>query len=79
MENEKDETQVDRARRRLLKLGIYLTPTLLSLTGFLHRGDAEAVPPPSPPVELRVELRVEVRVRVSPISPEVKFRPRRTE
>lgn len=30
-----------RARRRLLQLGVYLTPTLLSLTVFLGQGNGD--------------------------------------
>ena len=39
MKETNDEPR-DRARRRLIKLGIYLTPTIISMTTFLRRADA---------------------------------------
>ncbi len=39
----------DRARRRLIKLGIYLTPTIISMTTFLRRSDAKPGSPQAQP------------------------------
>lgn len=36
----KNDAPQDRARRRLIKLGIYLTPAVVSMTTFLRRADA---------------------------------------
>jgi len=50
-----EKISVDRARRRLLQLGVYLTPALLNLTAFLGSSFAQ---------ELRVTVGQEVAVAV---------------
>lgn len=39
-ETTRDNEPRDRARRRLIKLGIYLTPVVLSMTAFARKSDA---------------------------------------
>jgi len=46
-ETTRDNEPRDRARRRLIKLGIYLTPAVISMTAFLRKSDAR---PPVPQV-----------------------------
>lgn len=45
-----------RARRRLLKLGVYMAPTLLSLTALLGQSEAQ--------VKVKVKVKVKVSVPV---------------
>jgi hypothetical protein len=39
-ETTRDNEPRDRARRRLIKLGIYLAPAVISMTTFLRKSDA---------------------------------------
>jgi hypothetical protein len=66
------ETQ-ERVRRRLLKLGVYLTPAILNVTSFLTESDADSDRPRQRP-RVRVTARVRVRVRET-VKAEVAVRP----
>ena len=59
-----------RARRRLLKMGVYLTPSLLSLTTFLERSTADDDDDdndeerPRAKVTVRTQAQAQARARV---------------
>jgi len=67
----------ERARRRLLKLGIYLTPAILNVTSVLAESDADRDRPRQRPrVRVTAPVRVRVRVRVrETVKAEVAVRP----
>ena len=60
-----NDESCDRARRRLIKLGIYLTPTIISMTTFLRRSDAK---PDTPQVQPGVapSAQADARITVNP-------------